>query len=387
MSSIPSMDLQGRVVMIREQDPEAVIGTLLLCWAVGAVPILAASDLAGAPWWKLGEGSFVAGETHEWGVPDGCALLQATSGSTGLPKLAMRSVESLLWERLAYNQVFEGVDGPLSHCIRLEHSLGLGITVASLLAGREVIHAAPWRAERLVRAGQGGVVAGTPSTLRIVMGVWPVSGKAPQAVFCGAGQVDADLRAQLQRFWPRTPLRLGFGSTETGGVLGGAGPGLGRALAGATAVGLELGQTGQLRLRLPHIVMGSLGECADEQRDPYEWTFPDLVRMSDEGAFEHIARITQTLRRREKVEPVAQLAELLSTHGRAWSIVEQADTSARTLVVEGRALSGPRARSLENAVKDVDPSMRILFHLELPRNELGKIRWHDLEKIVKGVSI
>jgi hypothetical protein len=363
----PSGDLRGRVVAVDEPDAPAVIGTLAALWEHGAIPLLTGADPHGLPWWR--PGTFVLPETltAAWALPPECALVQATSGSSGTPQLAMRSGESFLWEARAYAAAWD-TDGPLVHCVRLEHSLGIGITLAALLDGRDVHHQPPVRANRLDGFGErAGVLAGTPATLRVLNEALAGRDLRASLVFCGAGALAPAARDALEHRWG--PVTVGFGSTETGGVL--AGPdGIGAPVPGAVLADPDPAAPFQLKVRLPHDVLGHVGGTGPVR----VWQFPDLVRQDSQGLLHHVARLTRSMRSHDRTLALGRLSDVLAGMDRDWRLLETGG-GAPVLIVEGPPPTPDEAAVLHTAGPDLAAVRAVT---RFPRNELGKVALAEL---------
>ncbi|MET8151124.1 AMP-binding protein [Actinoplanes sp. NPDC049668] len=368
-------DLRGRVVVVQEPDAASTIGMMVAAWQREAVPMLSGGPADELPWWNSAPGSFLVPEeiSSAWELPVECALVQATSGSSGTPRLAMRSHASFYWESQAYANAWGTGTHPLVHCVLLEHSLGIGITLSALLAGRDVVHERPVRANRLTDFGtRAGVIAGTPSTLRILNEALSDGSLGADTVFCGAGSLAPKFRKVLEQRW-ETQVIVGFGSTETGGVLSGT-RGLGSPVPGASLA--DEPSTGsaepfQLKVRLPHLVLGYVG-----RRDSTEvWEFPDLVRRGGDGQLEHVARITRTMRTRDQTRALGLLSDALSSMDRDWRLLEasEGDTASPQLLVEGEPLSASEEVRLRRAGGAVSSEIAIRTVPRFPRNDVGKV--------------
>lgn len=369
----------GSVVVVRETDVTELLRTVVAAWSHGAVPLLSHRPLADAPWWRGGDESFVVPDAvARWGVSPECGLLQATSGSTGNPSLVQRSVASLVWESSAYEALFSAAEDtkrPVVHCITPQHSLGIGLTLGPLLSGRSVVATAPVRAHRLAATTPDAVVAGTPSTLRLLLTALPQGPRPDGTVFCGAGRTDAELEERVGTRWPGVTLLRGFGSTETGGVLAGT-RGLGRPVPGVSLVAEPPTQGGavQLEVRLPHPVLGPL----DGHEPSDTWSFPDLVRQGPDGQLEHVARVARSLRLREQDQALVGLGDELARLGRDWRLVDEGPSATSgdgpVLVVEGLPLAPSEVRRLQalgGALAVSTLSVRVLE--VFPRDALGKV--------------
>jgi len=378
--------LEGAVVVVRETEPEKILGLVFLSWAHGGVPLLAPGPLRDRRHWADGSGSYLAeGAVDAWGLPHDCALLQATSGSTGRAKIVMRGGESLRWERVAYRELLGPPTNPLVHNVRLEQSLGFGLTVAAMLDGRAVLHAEPERSGRIIdAAGDSCVIGGTPSTLMVLIRGWSRSVIRPSAVFCGAGRLLAEIVAGRDRLWPGSGIVTGFGSTETGGVLGGDESGDLRPLGGVEVLSPRDRETALLAVRMPHRVLGYLEDDPSARADN-EWEFSDVVQEQSYGRYQHVGRISKTLRVREQFHHFAELARLLREIDRNWTIAEfesRRGTREHVLVIEGVPLVPDQSAHVDAVVGRIDESLTVRTVARLPTTDLGKIRWDALVRML-----
>lgn len=373
-------ELQGRVLVVKEHDAIATIGMMMTAWQRGVVPLLSASSLNEYPWWKADSGSYLVPEevSSTWDIPDTCALLQATSGSSGIPQLAMRSHESLYWESEAYANAWGSNSNALVHCVRLEHSFGIGISLSALLADRDVSHMPPIRANRLADFGDRiGVLAGTPSTLRIMNAALPIQGFLPDTVFCGAGSLSLELRASMEQRWG-SQVVMGFGSTETGGVLAGI-HGIGAPVLGAELVdnvSIAPGDSFQLKVKVPHQVLGYVGRPNNSRT----WVFPDLVRRMNDGSLIHVARTSRTLRHRDQSQTLGHFSDVLKAMNRDWRLLEpnSEDTKSPCLLIEGEPLEEWEKEQLYSVGDPNFGGMEVRTLSRFPRNDIGKVELSKL---------
>jgi hypothetical protein len=378
--------LRGAVVVVREREPEKALGLVFLCWASGGVPLLAPVPLRERRGWVDGSGSYlIDGAVGGWGLPDGCALLQATSGSTGSAKTVMRGSESLRWERLAYRELLGSPTNTLVHNVRVEQSLGFGLTLAAMLDGRAVLHAEPERSRRIIDAAdESCVIGGTPSTLVVLLRSWSRSVVRPSAVFCGAGRLVPEIVAGRDRLWPKARIVTGFGSTETGGVLGGDESGDLLPLGGVEVLSPRPGEMGLLGVRMPHRVLGHL-EDGPSARADNEWEFSDVVHERSFGRYQHVGRISKSLRRREQYHHFAELARLLRKVDRNWTFAEfesKRGTREHALVIEGTPLVRDQSALISAIARRIDESLTVHTIAKLPTTDLGKIRWDALVRML-----
>jgi acyl-CoA synthetase (AMP-forming)/AMP-acid ligase II len=373
------------VVVIREPDPFAAMSLIMCAWSRGAVPLVPHADLAEQAWWPSEEpGNFVLpGVVHEWEMPPQCAVVHTTSGSTGAAKLVMRSVESILWEADSYDACFRpyAESGQLAHFVTFAHSLGWGLTLSALLKGRDLRCAHPRNLGKLYSEWrEWDVLAATPALIDLLLRTVPGNMTPPNAVFCGAGRLNAQTKTRLTKLWPECDLLAGFGSTETGGVFAGM-EGLGQSNPGVQVLLPDERQaTFRLRVRLPHDVLGYVGQNAHGQ----VWEFPDLVRQRSDGTLEHVARISEVGRRNDKHLHLEALADELAVLQRDWKLVQlsgldNAGHNIDVLLIEGEPLDGSAATRIVALARDgLGQDITVETLGVFPRDTVGKVSYDAL---------
>ena len=152
-------------------------------------------------------------------------VLLASSGSTGAPKIVVRSARSLADEGRRYLAAgyLTGTDTLLLP-LPMSHAYALGWVAAALLSDARIVPVPPQALDAARRSLAGGatVLATVPGLARALirrLGRTPTV-PALRLVMAGAGYVDAGLDA---RWLADTGVGLArnFGSTETGAVLAG----------------------------------------------------------------------------------------------------------------------------------------------------------------------
>lgn len=220
-------------------EPTWVLGLLALV-QVGARPLLLPSDAPLPEVARLlavaGAGRYLCvGDTDEYslsGSPAAAngepgALLLASSGSTGVPKVVERTQQSVIDEGLRYRRagLVLAADSVLLP-LPMSHAYALGWLAGIIVAGAQARPVPPRSFAAVQRHLEDGatVMVTVPGLARVLTRRRPFLAAAPfprlRLVMAGAGYVDEQLDAQ----WSRTVgvgLSRNFGSSETGAVLWG----------------------------------------------------------------------------------------------------------------------------------------------------------------------
>ncbi|MGZ4828031.1 MAG: AMP-binding protein [Candidatus Angelobacter sp.] len=236
----------------------------------------------------------------------------ATSGSTGEPRIALRSHSSLTDEGQRYQALWRATSSdvflapaPLYHAYTFGAALAGALTAGATLApvifksahfisaqivelGATIVPLVPAMARPLALVDQGRPLQ---SRLRIVM--------------AGAGQTTEEASALFSLRWG-VGISRNYGSSETGAILASLNPSEGD-LTGEPMPAIQCqlvespGQTGaQLWVRLKHPPAGYLGSNGYEsaQLAPGEWwPMGDLFESNASGGFRLVGRRGSAIRR------------------------------------------------------------------------------------------
>jgi acyl-CoA synthetase (AMP-forming)/AMP-acid ligase II len=326
------------------------------------------------------------------------AVLHVSSGTTGPPKLARRSVSSLLMEAEGYRAGLQlrpedGVFVP----IPLTHSYGWGFAVSALVAGCAVVAETMVHQRRVARrigSEDTTVVALAPALARLLAQApqeAPVA--SPRIVMVGAGQVSSELDdAFSARFGVR--LSRNYGSSETGptfmGECGLAPGAIGRPMHGVEIVRPSRGQRGELHLRLSAPVEGYLGETAAPAE---EWRTGDLVYCDQDDVVHFLERLRPALRvngRSVDANPLERLLRgvpgveevYLLSMGRP-AAPETEDLYA---VIGGIHVDDAELRACRSGLPPDMPPLRIVRCASLPHKESGKPDRDAICKLIRAES-
>ncbi|MGQ4487585.1 class I adenylate-forming enzyme family protein [Streptomyces sp. SAS_281] len=319
------------------------------------------------------------------------AVLHRSSGSTGSPKLARRSVASVLQDAEGYRSGLGLTPGErVAIPVPLMHSFGWGITIGALLSGCDVDVAPFVRASALahkVDSGTASVLAITPPVARLLVETQRQGKSVPRAAMAGAGPVPNDLdEAFRTRFG--VPLLRGYGSTETGGTFFGD-RGMGRPVHGVDIVAPSPGERGELILRLAAPVEGYLG---DEHIPLRKWHTRDIVRHDVDGCVYFEARAQGPLRLNGRFIDANITEQILRAVPGVTNVSllvlprsESPETEDFYAVVEGNAAEENLLASLAESPAGV-PIPRVIVCEQLPTTTLGKRDRGALIEMVRKAS-
>ena len=296
----------GNLVALVDLEPDALITATLAIWQLDAVPLPCAS-LPDSPPVRA---AFVLSRDGDVRTPqlkptvpglEATAVVHVSSGSTGVPKLAKRSVASVWAEAAGYRVALaltrsDNVLVP----VPLHHSYGWGFAMSALLNGCAVKPEVPIRAGRVARRidrGTVSVVALTAPLARLLTETERTGGDTRlRAAMVGAGPVGVDLD---DHFATRFGIRLSrnYGASETGPTFVGE-PGLppdaiGRPMLGVRVIQPAPGSRGELRLETSVPVSGYVDGAARPSR---RWRTGDVVYHGHNGIVRFVNRLRPALR-------------------------------------------------------------------------------------------
>lgn len=251
-------------------------------------------------------------------------ILLTSSGSTGAPKIVVRSARSLLDEGRRY--VTAGLVDATDTVVMplpMTHSYALGWVVGALLAGARVVPLPPQALGGVHNALADGatVLAVVPGLARLLLRRLAREDPPPRLrlVMAGAGYVDAALDAR----WAAevgVGLARNYGSTETGAVLYGP-AGLPSGYVGGAMPGVTV------ELRDDDPAVADVGEIVVTLEDGTVHAMGDLGRRDDRGGLQIIGRrSTNAVRRGARwVSTLEVRAVLANVYGVADVTVARGD--------------------------------------------------------------
>lgn len=252
-----------------------------------------------------------------------------TSGSTGMPRLALRSESSLLaeGERYVKSLDFSEADRilvslPLCHAFTF--GLALGGAIASGCTLELIPRFIPRAVQRRLREGGQSILPLVPASARLLCQTFNDGGEVPQGlrhIVVGAGSVTPTLERLILERLGRLPAR-NYGSTETGATLGTTGQVVPNGVTGAALPGVEVAiagdsSPGALFVRTTELFLGYLTpEGIDMSRvSPDGWySTGDLASCDKQGWVTVIGRLGDSLRRGGRFIYPAEVQQALASH-------------------------------------------------------------------------
>jgi acyl-CoA synthetase (AMP-forming)/AMP-acid ligase II len=333
----------GLPVVLKGPNTVEWVLCFLAARASGLVVVPLAAEFAAEQWRELGEiigpsylfdaardtGTLANADARRRALPSRAGICLPTSGSTGVPRCALRSDLSLLaeGERYVRSLSFAATDCILV-ALPLCHAFALGLAIGGVLAAACALYLVPRfvprTVQRLLREGKGSILPLVPAAARLLCEVFHDGGQAPQGVrhiIIGAGPVTATLERNVLDWLGRLPAR-GYGSSETGATLGTTGQAVPDAVTGAALPGVEVaitgdGGSGALFVRTAEPFLGYLSlDGVDASRiSPDGWySTGDIAVRDAQGWVTIIERIGEGLRRGGRFIQPAEVERALKTH-------------------------------------------------------------------------
>jgi acyl-CoA synthetase (AMP-forming)/AMP-acid ligase II len=371
----------------------ALLSRIVGLWQAGAVPVVdppasRAQNPADAQWdWRehgrirLAKNAPTVREAGE----DRLAIIHLSSGSTGAPKPAPRSMASLLAE--AHRYISRYGLGPGHRTLvaaPICHSFGFGAFLGAAVAGGPVSLPVTFHARRLarrLRAGEFDVVVLTVPMARLLVAAVGSDSRpgtaGPRLAIAGAGPVPDGLAAAFERAFG-CPLGRNYGCSETGATFGAATT-LDQGTIGRPFDGVEIlapsvpGETAELVLDLGHAVLAATSPAGPSRI----WHTGDRATRLPDGSIRLHGRLDDRLEIDGKTVRAAEIvAAALAAPGvrDAAALTATAPWAAdRDLLVvacEGAGIDVKRFR--EAVIATGAPPPLVLIFTILPRTAAGK---------------
>lgn len=383
-------DVAGRTVAWRGLPASMVVAAVAASWLGDAVPLVVPHDAdhltehALLVMTRRPDGVLDAspgGGDQEDDEDDPTAVLQPTSGSTGLPVVARRSVLSVRTEASRYAAAI----GLAAHHrvvvgVPVTHSYGLGWALSALLLGARVAVpdvVLPHRLLRLVESRRATHLAlSAPVAGRVAALPGRPARASLESAMVGGGVVATELEAA---FRTRMGIGLGrnYGSSQTGPTFFGD-PGLPPGLLGRPGAGVRIlapraGASGELVL--------ALTERGPQAARTWTHATGDLVTRGTDGSVLYGGRVDGRVRLNGRFLDVGTVAALLrrmpGVHDVAFAVTaSRAGVGAEelTVVVAGDDVDARRVRAAVVAARGPElGAVGLALLPRIPLDERGKL--------------
>ncbi|MBV8751764.1 MAG: AMP-binding protein [Hyphomicrobiales bacterium] len=393
-----------RVILAGPRGAELFLAVLAI-WKSGGVPVLGANDEIAAEW---------RGETALWRWSDRvklcdgpridtapAAVIHASSGTTGHPKLAKRSFESLLAEAERYVARYSLAAGHRTVLVApIEHSFAFGALLGALAGGGcaelfDVVH--PRRLARLLHSGGADVVILTPTIARLAIEAaepsLQIPKRPPETVIAGAGPVPESLDHAFRRTFG-VGLGRNYGCSETGATFG-APHSLPQGCLGPPFHGVGIRSPGvgagpeELVLELGHEILGIEGQPQAPSLKQGIWRTGDIARLGEDGTVALLGRIDDQLKINghlvdggRLVDRARRIERVSDAMAFAIPRTDRAEISDLVLVCEtDHVLPGEIAGKLDPATNGMP--VTVLTVGNFPRGPAGKPDRKVLEQLAR----
>ena len=355
---------------------------------IGATDANLVTDVAGL----LAGAVLIDVRSVEGGLPPDELMIDAlptisffTSGSTGAPKICIKTQSQILSETAVQLALWGAPQGPVLGTVSHQHIYGLLFRVFwPLMAGRpvEADRQELWEAVAF-RAREGCVVVSSPAHLsRIPEGLeWPCR---PAHIFSSGGPLALSSARDALAKLGQTPIEV-LGSTETGGVAWRQQEGEGALWTPLPQVEIESDADGALAVRSPFtgsqdfVVMGDQVSRHADGRFSLHTRLDRIVKI--EGKRVSLPRVEDALRGLEEVADAAVI-DLPQRGGALGAIVVLAGSAASALDEQGSfRLSRALRRALSVRLEPMELPRLWRFVERVPENAQGKRPVGDLRAL------
>ena len=324
-------------------------------------------------------------------------VLQLTSGSTGVPRMARQLASHVIASGRAYQQLFE-VTSPdvVLTAVPLAHSYGLAGLWCALLSGATLVTIPRFSPGNVVAGILDGasVLLGTPLLYRLLAPVLTVRGPAPRlrtALSAGGPMPTGAPAAEIERALGIPVLQI-YGTTEAGLIacVPQAVKEWPEGSVGFPAPGVELrfgdGTSGRLAVRTPTMFRGYWGEDHPALAVDGFYDTGDLARRDDDGYVFVLGRKDRVVNvGGRKVSP-GRIEEVIGEHPGVREVsvfgVERDDQEeevhAAVVLAAGATVEDLLSYCRDRSLQPYEIPHRVHVLDRLPRNGMGKVEYPAL---------
>lgn len=324
-------------------------------------------------------------------------IYHMTSGSTGIPKLCIRTAAALCQEGEAYHSTLHlNPEDRIMSLSPIGHSYALGSgLMAALVSGISLFvtdHFTPRQAIQTIQVWNPSIIIAVPIMIKLISTIWidsPCHAENLRITLVGAGALELDLQEKFkERFGIYTSSN--YGSTETGGIITRIGVGHSTSI-GVPMPGVRIklldnnnkevgtGQEGRVFARVPYGMEGYVNTQPEEVFQDGYFAMGDLMYQGKEGEYYITGRIKNLINiGGKKVNPV-EVEQALHKHpdiidcyvyGKKKNNGEEA---VKALVVAHSCSETDLRQFLKQYLNSYQIPSEISFQPEIIRNSVGKV--------------
>lgn len=327
---------------------------------------------------------------------ENCGIYHLTSGSTGEPKLCVRSLNALKEEGVAYQHLLSLQTSKIASLSPIYHSFALGAAyMAALVSGASVYlfdKFIPRKAVDIIGTWQANIIIAVPVMIKAIATVSLLKEynfSELSIVLVGAGNVPSEMKAAFkERFG--VFVSSNFGSTETGGLISrlteGPTESIGRKMEGIElklvrqdGIKASIGEEGEVHVKCKYMMVSYFGGGAEAFDKDGFFPMGDIMTKDTDGFYYIKGRIKNYINiGGKKVNPKEVEDMLLRYPGIHDCIVFKAmrtsDQEIVKAVIAGEGLDESKIRTYlrQKGLADYKIPSLIEFVDNIERNEIGK---------------
>lgn len=414
------IEKNSRVILKQSSSSEWVVMLLALlfvpCWVIPVSHDLSAEELGKTI--EISHTNIVVGDNigeiellkgssfnKELQLPEeNTGIYHMTSGSTGIPKYCIRTLDALTNEGLSYKNTLKITHEDSIACIPpLYHSYALGAAcMASLVSGASLYiikEFLPRKTMEAVENEKPSILILVPvmaKTLSLVTIKREYDFSSLKTVLVGAGPISESVHHRfMERF--KLPLMSNYGSTETGGVISRLTKepkeSIGRPMVGVQLKIIsvcgkedEQGEAGELWIKCPGMLEGYLNDEGCPLDEDGYFPIGDLAVQDSDGYIYLKGRKKSIIKIGGKTVNPGEIEQiLLKIQGindcHIYGVMnEYKEEMIKALIVtnENYTMEDIIQYCAEHLSGYKVPRI-IEFVRSIPRNELGKVKIHDIQ--------